>query len=543
MSDIFLSHVQEDAAVALQIALGLEAAGYSTWCYEIDSVPGPSYLVQTGEAIEKSQAVILLISSAALASHQISREVDRAHENGKPIVPILCDVTHDQFQQRAPAWRQAIGTATSFHIPAKGIDTLVPELVRGLAMLGAQSTGTCEDARIALLQKQLTEQQAKPQTAAVHRGTSSETRTSQQTSSMRASSALAQHRLTKARWLSALAAAVAVLFLVLALLPKSVYVTGDLKVSQLSFVIGEPIPSDLFRSINTKAFTLSGVDSVLLGDGTLEVQEVQQAQTADAGPWRSLGHLESVTIGLVNRESSQVTLREVSLNGLDLQPHSTVMFSWLEAEPHSLNVHVSRNAVTGKVVTPPTLQFSCVECPITDKNGREYAGARWRLGSDSRRIVHFQSAPGGVTLGLDLAESILWKETDSPIPIADAFDLKQLDEENGTEASTIIGEGKIAIEEVGREIGVRPRDFVIFKKLSSVTLRPVSLDTGLRVAVAGSVGELRTGTKGAMQSRLPSVLAWLHHQETLVLYLSVMLFLVTTVVAILERWKIIPTGA
>lgn len=34
MSHIFISHVEEDGPVALEIAQGLEAAGYQTWYYE-----------------------------------------------------------------------------------------------------------------------------------------------------------------------------------------------------------------------------------------------------------------------------------------------------------------------------------------------------------------------------------------------------------------------------------------------------------------------------------------------------------------------------
>ena len=33
MSHIFIAHVEEDAEIALGIALGLEEAGYNTWCY------------------------------------------------------------------------------------------------------------------------------------------------------------------------------------------------------------------------------------------------------------------------------------------------------------------------------------------------------------------------------------------------------------------------------------------------------------------------------------------------------------------------------
>jgi hypothetical protein len=59
MADIFISHVEEDAQVALEIAQGLEAVGYTVWYYERDSVPGLSYLVQTGQAIEQSHAIDL----------------------------------------------------------------------------------------------------------------------------------------------------------------------------------------------------------------------------------------------------------------------------------------------------------------------------------------------------------------------------------------------------------------------------------------------------------------------------------------------------
>ena len=53
MSQVFISHVQEDSSVAIELAGALEANGYSTWYYERDSVPGPAYLAQMGEAIDQ----------------------------------------------------------------------------------------------------------------------------------------------------------------------------------------------------------------------------------------------------------------------------------------------------------------------------------------------------------------------------------------------------------------------------------------------------------------------------------------------------------
>lgn len=136
MSDVFISHVKEDSAVTLEIARGLEAAGYTTWYYERDSVPGVSYLLTTKRAIEESRAVLVIISADSLASQQMTKEIVRAHESDKPFIPVLRGVTHDEFQQRQPEWREAMGAAASLEIPAAGVPAVVPRIVAGLKALG-----------------------------------------------------------------------------------------------------------------------------------------------------------------------------------------------------------------------------------------------------------------------------------------------------------------------------------------------------------------------------------------------------------------------
>ena len=79
MSQIFISYVQEDSSIALGIARGLEISGYSTWYYERDSVPGPSYLLQTGEAIDDADALLLIVSPSSILSNQVTSEVIRGH--------------------------------------------------------------------------------------------------------------------------------------------------------------------------------------------------------------------------------------------------------------------------------------------------------------------------------------------------------------------------------------------------------------------------------------------------------------------------------
>ena len=136
MSDVFVSHIAEDAEVALQIALGLEREGFTTWCYEVDSVPGPSYLVQTGAAINRAKVVVLVISPKALESRQVRVELIRAHESDKEFIPVLHKITHIEFQNRQPEWREALGAATSLRIPPDGIAGVLPRVVEGMRALG-----------------------------------------------------------------------------------------------------------------------------------------------------------------------------------------------------------------------------------------------------------------------------------------------------------------------------------------------------------------------------------------------------------------------
>jgi hypothetical protein len=166
MRDVFLSHVEEDAAIALEIAIRLEAAGYTTWCYEVDSVPGPSYLLQTGRAIEQAKAFLLLISSHSLSSRQVTQEVVRAHESGKSFLPVLCDVTHDDFQHRQQEWREAVGAATSIVLPAQGVSAMLPRLLSGLEALGLLPGALPDEARMTALRQALADRQQHAQSPA-----------------------------------------------------------------------------------------------------------------------------------------------------------------------------------------------------------------------------------------------------------------------------------------------------------------------------------------------------------------------------------------
>ncbi|MEI7900916.1 MAG: response regulator [bacterium] len=149
MAQLFISYAKADSNLAEDLAKALEGRGYTTWYFERDSVPGLSYLLQTGQAIKASSAFIVLISHTSLASNQVTKEIVRAHEESKAFLPILCGITHLEFQNQQQEWREALGSAASVVLPPDGALGILPRLERGLAALkitpethgGDQSTG------------------------------------------------------------------------------------------------------------------------------------------------------------------------------------------------------------------------------------------------------------------------------------------------------------------------------------------------------------------------------------------------------------------
>lgn len=138
--DVFISYVEEDVRVALEITLHLEKAGYNCWTYTTDSLPGKSYLIQTKEAVERAKVFLVVISPNSIFSRQVRSEVIRAHESNKEFIPVLHNLSHLEFQDLQPEWREAIGSATSIQIPSSGVEDIISRLVTGIKALNINPT-------------------------------------------------------------------------------------------------------------------------------------------------------------------------------------------------------------------------------------------------------------------------------------------------------------------------------------------------------------------------------------------------------------------
>jgi hypothetical protein len=67
---VFISYKEADKALAQDLSLGLEAAGFVTWYYGRDTRVGFNYMEYVGELIAECRAMVLLISAHSVASAQ-----------------------------------------------------------------------------------------------------------------------------------------------------------------------------------------------------------------------------------------------------------------------------------------------------------------------------------------------------------------------------------------------------------------------------------------------------------------------------------------
>jgi hypothetical protein len=134
-NDLFISYTEPDSETVLVLVKGLEKAGFDTWYYERDSLPGLPYLTQVIENINKARIVMVIISEDSILSTQVYNEITYAHENHKPFMPILKKITHLEFQKKAPDWRMILGAYTTIKIPETGVDQILDKIIRGTEVL------------------------------------------------------------------------------------------------------------------------------------------------------------------------------------------------------------------------------------------------------------------------------------------------------------------------------------------------------------------------------------------------------------------------
>ena len=95
---VFLSYTEADREVAREIASRLEEAGHDVWSADNALFPGENAALEAGKALDKAEAMVVLISPQAMKSSWVRREIEFAL--GTPqyrgrLIPVIVKPTAD----------------------------------------------------------------------------------------------------------------------------------------------------------------------------------------------------------------------------------------------------------------------------------------------------------------------------------------------------------------------------------------------------------------------------------------------------------------
>lgn len=75
---VFLSHAEKDEKVAHAVRAELTKAGFDVWDPAKQVTPGDNWALELGRALKAAEAMVILLSPAALASPHVQREMEYA---------------------------------------------------------------------------------------------------------------------------------------------------------------------------------------------------------------------------------------------------------------------------------------------------------------------------------------------------------------------------------------------------------------------------------------------------------------------------------
>jgi len=87
--EVFLSHATADAEYVALVSRQIETLGIDVYLAEHDPKPGTSIVHKVEEALKRSGAVVVLVTSTSVNSAYVQQEIGLARAYGKVIVPII----------------------------------------------------------------------------------------------------------------------------------------------------------------------------------------------------------------------------------------------------------------------------------------------------------------------------------------------------------------------------------------------------------------------------------------------------------------------
>lgn len=129
MATILVSYSRHDVAIGAAIATSLGQAGYRIQHPGEGIQSGAIQTTRTSETVAQCEAVVLVLSSHLVNTHEPPPEAAEALDEGKLLVPFLLDITLNQLRESQPRWRRAVSGVATVTIGAGGMEDATAQLV------------------------------------------------------------------------------------------------------------------------------------------------------------------------------------------------------------------------------------------------------------------------------------------------------------------------------------------------------------------------------------------------------------------------------
>ncbi len=102
---VFLSYASKDSSLAGEIASALEIKGFDVWNSQTEILPGDNFAEKISDALEESDAMVVLLSPASLESQNVLWEIDYALGNksyNRRLIPVLIGSEENMSAESIP---------------------------------------------------------------------------------------------------------------------------------------------------------------------------------------------------------------------------------------------------------------------------------------------------------------------------------------------------------------------------------------------------------------------------------------------------------
>ncbi len=314
----------------------------------------------------------------------------------------------------------------------------------------------------------------------------------------------------------------------------STVVDAEVQADRVIFTSAEPFE---IGPIRARRVSMSGATYLLLGHA--KVQSPGHA-----------GNPGNVSSKETYRIEGKHPLWSIDLKGaylkiasLQVGENAEVVMESDSRRPGRLKIIITGADIEGSLDTGNTLDSTCNACfLLSGSSRRDLDGVPLRYTLPEEQIG-FSSKKGQLIIDVDTVkdkQDASYLESNTRIRIK-SLAFRRLRGER-TESS-IVGRGRIKLISLGgKEIPLNSGQVLQVGKLQDFELEGVSLQKYLTVRGYGNVGLLETGYPHYVKNGLPSFLAWLRVNQTVNLYLGVLISALSIILAALHRLKILEEG-